>query len=57
MEPEITPAPDETLFGTIRKTIPPMHPEGWKFTALFMLATLLLSRVIRGPRRHAELAR
>ena len=34
---------DETVFDTIRKTIPPLHPEGWKFVALFALVTLLLS--------------
>jgi phosphatidylserine decarboxylase len=36
---------DETIFDTIRKTIPPLHPEGWKFVALFALVSLLLSLV------------
>jgi phosphatidylserine decarboxylase len=34
---------EETLFDTIRKTIPPLNPEGWKFVALFAVGTLLLS--------------
>jgi len=34
---------DETLFQTIRKTIPPMHPEGWKFVGIFAVVTLILA--------------
>jgi phosphatidylserine decarboxylase len=45
MEQNATEPPDETIFDTIRKTIPPMHPEGWKFVALFALGTFLLSLV------------
>ena len=37
---------DETLFDTIRKTIPPLHPEGWKFVAIFALGTLLICKII-----------
>lgn len=32
---------DETIFDTIRKTIPPLHPEGWRFVAMFAIASLL----------------
>lgn len=34
---------EENIFDTIRKTIPPMHPEGWKFVAIFAVVSLLLS--------------
>lgn len=36
---------DETLFDTIRKTIPPLHPEGWKFVAMFAVATFILAEI------------
>ena len=34
---------EETLLDTIRNTIPPLNPEGWKFVAMFAVGTLLLS--------------
>jgi phosphatidylserine decarboxylase len=36
----ITPR-EETIFDTFLKTIPPMHPEGWKFVAIFAIVTAL----------------
>jgi phosphatidylserine decarboxylase len=45
MEPDIKPSREETIFDTTLKTIPPMHPEGWKFVALFVVGTFLLSLV------------
>jgi phosphatidylserine decarboxylase len=34
--------PDETLLDTIRKTIPPINQEGWKFIAIFAAVTVLM---------------
>src|SRR5579872_2916127 len=42
------PTKEETIFDTTLKTIPPLHPEGWKFVAIFAVASLVISRVIPG---------
>jgi len=39
--PEKTSSPEETLIDTIIKTIPPLHPEGKKFLAIFVAVTLV----------------
>ena len=36
------PSKDETLLDTILSTVPPLHPEGWKFVAIFAVAAYLL---------------
>ena len=33
---------DESLFDTIRNTIPPVNNEGWKFIAIFALVTVIM---------------
>jgi phosphatidylserine decarboxylase len=32
---------EENIFDTIRKTIPPLHPEGWKFVAIFAIVAVI----------------
>lgn len=32
---------EENIFDTIRKTIPPLHPEGWKFVAIFAIVSVI----------------
>jgi phosphatidylserine decarboxylase len=37
---------EETLLDTICKTIPPLHPEGWKFVAIFAVVTAVLGAFV-----------